>query len=184
MEREIKNLIIRAKQGDKEAFGRVYEELLAPIYRYIYFRVKDKDMADDITQEVFFKIYRSLDGFKVTDDSPLKFFYTVARNLLIDNYRKEIIQPIDPALVDEIYVNEAENNPEENFEQKDRAEALKDALSKITESESDILTLKFLQDFSNAEISQITGKSEEAVRQLQSRGLKSLREILKKNDFI
>ncbi|MFZ2038594.1 MAG: RNA polymerase sigma factor [Minisyncoccia bacterium] len=179
---EIKQLIIEAKAGDTRAFGQVYNEYLTPIYRYIYFRVGDKSLADDLTQEVFLKIFVSLDNLKISENSPLTYFYTVARNLLIDNYRKKKI----PTMDDE----EAENrlveisNPENQAITIENSDRLSEALQEIPENEADVLVLKFIDDYPNREISKIMGKSEEAIRQLQSRGLKSLRKIISQKDFI
>jgi len=178
---EIKQLITRAKAGDNEAFGLIYNEYLTPIYRYIYFRIGDKALADDLTQDVFIKVFSSLDRIVISDKSLLTYFYTIARNLLIDNYRKKKI----PTIAEEDAENKLieEGNPEKQTILLEDIKILKDALQKISENEADVLILKFIDDYSNKEIGQIIGKSEEAVRQLQSRGLKSLRQFINKKDF-
>ncbi len=176
IEVEIKDLIVKAQNGDKEAFGQIYEVYLTPIYRYFYFRTSDADLANDLTQDVFIKIFNSLDTYKITDRNPLTYFYTIARNLLIDNYRRKKI----PTIADEAAENLLVENetPKTIAEQKDQISELKQALNQLSENEADALILKYLDDKSNLEISKIMGKSEEAVRQLQSRGIKNLRQII------
>ena len=178
---EIRKLILKAKEGDDEAFGQVFEEYFTPIYRYLYFRLGDKTLADDLTQDVFLKVFESLESLVVSDKSPLTYFYTVARNLLIDNYRKKKIPTID----EDEAVNKLveEDNPEKQAILGDDIKKLKDDLQKISPAEADALILKFIDNYSNKEIGQIMGKSEEAVRQLQSRGLKSLRGFISQEDL-
>lgn len=177
----IKDLIIRAKQGDTEAFGLVYSEYLTPIYRYFYFRVGDKDLANDLAQDVFLKVFDSLDRVVITDKSPLTYFYTVARNLLIDTYRKKKIPTMDGEQAENFLVDH--DNPEKQTVLKDDTERLMEAIQQISEGEADALVLRFIDNHSNQEIGQIMGKSEENVRQLQSRGLKSLRKFISQEDF-
>lgn len=178
---EIRKLILKAKEGDNEAFGQVFEEYFTSIYRYLYFRLGDKTLADDLTQDVFLKVFESLESLVVSDKSPLTYFYTVARNLLIDNYRKKKISTID----EDEAINKLieEDNPEKQAILGDDIKKLKDALQKISPAEADALILKFIDNYSNKEIGQIMGKSEEAVRQLQSRGLKSLRGFISQEDL-
>ncbi len=178
---EIRKLILKAKEGDDEAFGQVFEEYFTPIYRYLYFRLGDKTLADDLTQDVFLKVFQSLESLVVSDKSPLTYFYTVARNLLIDNYRKKKIPTIDEdEAIDKLV---EEDNPETQAILGDDIKKLKDALQKISPAEADALILKFIDNYSNKEIGQIMGKSEEAIRQLQSRGLKSLRGFISQEDL-
>lgn len=181
MEEEIKQLIIQAKSGDTEAFGVVYNKYLTPIYRYIYLRVRDKDLADDLTQDVFIKVFNSLGTFTIRSGSPLSYFYTVARNVLIDNYRKKKNVLISEEELEGRMVDE--DTPEKQSIVKDTVNTLSKALETLSENESEAITLKFIENYSNKEIGEIMGKSEEAVRQLQSRGMKTLRTVLKKEDL-
>ncbi len=181
MEEEIKQLIIQAKSGDTEAFGVVYNKYLTPIYRYIYLRVRDKDLADDLTQDVFIKVFNSLGTFTIRNGSPLSYFYTVARNVLIDNYRKKKNVLISEEELEGRMVDE--DTPEKQSILKDTVNTLSKALETLSENESEAITLKFIENYSNKEIGEIMGKSEEAVRQLQSRGMKALRITLKKEDL-
>jgi RNA polymerase sigma-70 factor (ECF subfamily) len=176
---DLRHLIVASKEGDNLAFARIYQELLTPIYRYIYFRVSDESTAKDLTQDVFLKVFKSLQGY--SPDAVLSYFYTVARNVLIDWYRKKKIQTVDEGDFENILVEEG--NPEQVFLQKDDSEKLREAISKLSVNEAEVITLKFIAELSNKEISVLLSKTEESVRQLQSRGLRNLRKILNKKDF-
>jgi RNA polymerase sigma-70 factor (ECF subfamily) len=64
LQNDPKILMQLAKSGDTEAFSRLYELYFIPVFRYIYFRVKDKEEANDLTQIVFLKVFSSLPNFK------------------------------------------------------------------------------------------------------------------------
>jgi RNA polymerase sigma-70 factor (ECF subfamily) len=168
-------LIQKAKAGDSAAYGAIYELYLSPVYRYVFIRVREKTLAEDITQTVFLKVYEALARFEDTGKTPLAYFLTVARNTLIDHFRKR--REITPAS-DEFDFDLIEGNdptPLEESELREARELLYEALDKISEGERQVLTLKYLNSLSNKEIAELTGKTEENIRQLQSRGLKALR---------
>ena len=80
-----KILMELAKGGDSEAFGHIYHLYLTPVYRFIYFRLRNKEEAEDLTQTVFLKVYQSIHAFQVKNQSPLAYFLTIARNTVIDH---------------------------------------------------------------------------------------------------
>jgi RNA polymerase sigma-70 factor (ECF subfamily) len=175
MDSKIKEIFSRAQNGDQEAFRLIYDKYLTPIYRYIYFRVKDKNTADDLTQEVFVKAFDRINRIEAENNNPLTYFYTIARNLLIDNYRHKHIETIANEEA-EIYLIH-NDNPEKIYTENEDARQLMKALNKISDLEAEVIILKFLKNFDNSEIAKVLDKSEMAVRQLQSRGLKSLKKI-------
>ena len=82
-------LMDQAREGDQGAFSLLYEQYATPLYRYIYFRVTRKEDSEDILQTVFLKAYRALPKFRNQGKNPLSFFYTIARNAIIDYRRKK-----------------------------------------------------------------------------------------------
>jgi RNA polymerase sigma-70 factor, ECF subfamily len=182
---EPKQLLRDAKNGDAEAFGRLYTLYFTPVYRYVFLRVRDRALTEDITQTVFLKVYRSIDSFRVGSVSPLAFFFTVARNTIIDHWKKKQ-ETVFGDLSDETEAPfDAPDTREHRAADVDRALAtdrVRDALHALSVEQQEVLTLKFIAELSNPEIAETVGKSESAVRQLQSRGLRALRETLKRTD--
>jgi RNA polymerase sigma-70 factor (ECF subfamily) len=174
-----KELIRLAKAGDQEAFGKLYELYYTPVYRYIYLRTKSKSSAEDLTQTVFLKVYNSLAQMKVMSVSPLAYFFTVARNTIIDHWRKEGHGMV---YSDELLMSEETDLPDtsERAEAREARELIESALGILTEDQQEVIKLKFLSDLSNKDISIMLDKSEEAIRQLQSRALKLLRGYFKR----
>ncbi len=171
----MEQIINRAKQGDQEAFSTLYKEYVTPVYRYVYFRVRNQADAEDITQDVFIKTYQHLDRYSYMGTSPLAYLITIARNTLTDHWRKKKTFHLD----EDWAMNISDTvNLETAISRKYEAHHVQEKLKLIPEDQQNVIIMKFINDLSNKEIAQTLGKTEESVRQLQSRGLKSLRELL------
>lgn len=179
-EEEAGLLMQRAKDGDSSAFAKIYELYLVPVYRYIFLRTNDKTLAEDLAQTVFLKAFSNLQNFAKSERSPLGYFFTIARNTVIDYQRKKNFVPADEETFTDI---ESETlSPEQEFQILENKERVLEALSQLKDNYRDILILKYLNDFSNQEIAEMTGKSEDAIRQIQSRAIRKLHDILKNSN--
>ena len=183
LQNDPKILMQSAKSGDTEAFSQLYELYFTPVFRYIYFRVKNKEEANDLSQTVFFKVFRSLPNFQEKNKSPLAYFFTVARNTVIDYWRVKKISFNDSEGVLE-RIPDKTNNPLEFIERKEIGQTIRRAIKQLTDDQQEVITLKFINEMPNKEIAALLEKTEEAVRQLQCRALKALREILKNQELI
>ncbi|MBM3281213.1 MAG: sigma-70 family RNA polymerase sigma factor [Candidatus Harrisonbacteria bacterium] len=172
-----KELVRRARLGDKDAFAAIYEHNLPRIYRFIYFKTANRATAEEITQEVFLAALRAIpryhdEGFLVSS-----WLYEIARNKVIDFYRSKK----SDISIDE----ELEERPEltstdfvKTMETKIEADKLKNLLKKLPEDYQNIILLRFVEDLSNEEVAHSLGKSLGAVRVLQHRALKALRKLV------
>ncbi len=180
----LKVLMQLAKSGNTEAFGRLYEIYFVPVFRYIYYRIKNREETEDLVQTVFLKAYRSIPNFEEQNKSPLAYFFTIARNAVIDYWRaRKNNRSGDP---EQIFEQIADNrtNPTDAVEKEGVKKILHRAIAQLTEDQREVVTLKFINGMSNKEIAGLLEKTEEAVRQLQCRGLKTLRQILKKENIL
>ncbi len=168
---DIKVLLLRAKSGDKDAFGQAYQAYFAPIFRYLYFRLKDKQEAQDLTQTVFIKVFKNLDDYRI-QGQPLAYFFTVARNTLIDYQRKKKEVKIE----DEEKIEEVQNQ-EELMQSQFLWQKIMAVFPNLPEDQQEIMTLKFINHLSNQEISEITGKSLGNIRQIQCRAIAKIKEL-------
>lgn len=172
-------LMRQAKGGDREAFGELYKMYFTPVYRFIYFKVGTKEVAEDITQTVFLRIYEARDRFEErTRSSLLAYFFAIARNAVIDHWRKKKDALLEETFLDPSLVKDNAASPLEETEQRLTAQRMQGVLCKLTSDQQEVIALKFMQEFSNQEIAVFLGKSKEAVRQLQCRALKALRTSL------
>lgn len=164
-----------AKSGDNLAFEQIYELYLTPVYRYIYLRVSSIDLAEDLCQTVFLKAFAGLKNFEVTEREPLGYFFTIARNTIIDNSRKKNFLLAEDDFFDEVVDSKA--LPEQEFIDAEVRSYILEAVDRLDGDQRDVIIFKFLQEMDAKEIAKIMGKNPETVRQIQSRAIKKLRRI-------
>lgn len=175
MASELKKLIERAQLGNKDAFGRIYELFFSKIYRFIYFSLGDKELSEDLAQNTFLRCWRSLQSFSDTKGSFQAFLFTIARNILIDWYRKKkevsLEKVEDPASLENI---------ESEAVKKEEKEIVWNALLRLKEFEKQVVILRYFEELSFADIAKIVGKKETAVRVKLHRTLKKMKHYLEK----
>ena len=182
---ELRRLIEKAQKGDKSSFETLYSECYAPLYRYVYMKLGGRTPvrhdSEDIVQDAFLRAWSTLDRMDVNSGSPMAYLYTIARNLVIDKARKKK-EVLFPEGNEFDFISGDLQTPEEYAHQKEQGNILSDAMSLLSVEQREILVLRFMNGFSTDEIREITGKSAEAVRQLQSRALKALRYMFVKEE--
>jgi RNA polymerase sigma-70 factor (ECF subfamily) len=168
-------LINRAKECDSSAFARLYEHYYQDIYNYIYFRVPNIPVAEDLASEVFLNALDSIDSYTFRGFPFSSWLYRIARNLMVDYYRgqRESIElPLEEGSL------AVEGGPSDTLARKLTQQQLVRGLSHLTEDQQQVIILKFVDGLSNSEVGQVLGKSEGAVKSLQHRALNSLNRIL------
>lgn len=165
---------------DQEAFALLYDHYVKQIYRFVFFKVSNHEEAEDITAEVFLKIWHYINGgHKIESFSGL--LYKMARNSVIDLYRSKAKQP--ELLLDQNNQMDLSDRGGERQELADRVEVQQIIifLRRLKQEYQEVLTLRFIDDLPINEIAQVTGKSRVAVRVTLHRALKKLKEIMTAN---
>ena len=173
-------LIEKAQSGDKEAFGVIYSELYAPVFRYAYIRTRNNEHSEDIAAEVFLKFYSALDSYSSQKESPLPYLFTITRNLLINDGKKKKTELFEDGAEEQI-----RDTTRGQMDKSILDEDVKHIMSKMSElapDQREVIELKFLSELSSREIAELLSKSEANVRQLESRGLRRLRELCNETD--
>jgi RNA polymerase sigma-70 factor (ECF subfamily) len=174
------SLVSKARLGDRDAFGILYEKYTVPIYRFIYFKVSSKEEAEDITQVVFLKAWKSVERFKGKDTQLTSWLYSIARNCVIDHYRKKKdVLVEEPEIFNSLEAKEKTDTLSTSREAKEEVEKL---LEQLPDKQREILVLRFINEVSNKEIAKIYKMRQSAIRKIQSRALATLREITKDNE--
>jgi RNA polymerase sigma-70 factor, ECF subfamily len=163
-------LIQQAQSGDTGAFDTLYRALYAPLFRFVLMRVKDRELAEDVTQDTFVVFLAQIRTF--SRGAPLPYLHTVARNKIIDHYRKRQPDRDDEALW---ALADSGPTPEESARLGDEVGEVFAALRTLSPSESEVVKARYLDALTTAEVAELLGKSDESVRQLLSRGMRSLR---------
>jgi RNA polymerase sigma-70 factor (ECF subfamily) len=166
-------LVEKAAGGNLEAFGELYGIYLDPIYRYVFYQVKDKMTAEDVTEEVFVKAWKVIGSCKGKGKTFQAWLYRIAHNHLIDTLRSmQKTISIEKKNVAGI------SDPRLEVEAKLEHKELLEMISCLPENQKQVIILKFIEGMENREISTIMGKREGAIRVLQMRALSTLRQRL------
>lgn len=162
---------LKLRSGDSDAFVFFYDKYVDRIYRFVYMRVSDKTTAEDLTQDIFMKTWQHLVDKKHLQNFQA-FIFKVARNRVIDHYRKSSNQelPLDyvPEIID---TNDTESILDINIELQKATKELK----KLKPEYQEILLLRHVEDLSIDDISQIIQKDKNNVRVLLHRATKKLK---------
>jgi RNA polymerase sigma-70 factor (ECF subfamily) len=170
-------LLKRARICDEEALGILYDQYAPLIYSYLYRRVHDAQIAEDLTSEVFVRMLQAIQSQKLWHTSFRGWLYRIAHNLVVDHYRK---QPAALALaLDEELMADEEDLDSALAEQLSR-QRLQAAIGLLTSDQQQVLALRFGEQLPAREVAEIMGKSVGAVEALQHRALAALRRILQK----
>lgn len=167
-------LIERAKT-DQEAFGQLYELYYDRIYNYVYYRTGNAADAEDLTAKIFMRAMQHIERYVDRGVPFSAWLYRIAHNLVAnwhrDNARRQFISIDDVA-----QWRFAEDGPEFATQLMEDKEALLAAIRRLPADRQELLILKFVERLPNAEIGEIMGRSEGAVKSLYHRTLLALRE--------
>ncbi len=168
--------------NDPEAFGQLYDFYVKRIYRFVYFKVRRSEDAEDITADVFLKAWNFLQEKKeVKSFSGL--LYRIARNCVIDLYRRRANQP-EVITIDENGGEEEKREVGdqgifyEKLDAKLENENLLKVLKKLKQEYQEVITLKYIDELTIEEIAEIVGKSKLTVRVTIHRALKKIKELV------
>lgn len=169
----VRALVERASGGDVNAFGKLYDIYLDQIYRYVFYRAKDRMVAEDLSQQVFVKAWEAISKFEWRGKPFSAWLFRIAHNHLVDYYRSS---EKDARMQKQISVDI--DDPQQETEQKLMQEELLKAVAHLTLQQQEVIILKFVEGLENREIAEIMGKKEGAIRVMQMRALSALRQKL------
>lgn len=172
-------LIQNATKGDAASFGELYDLYMPRIYRFVFLRVHHKENAEDITHQVFVNAWQNMHRYEPRGFPFSSWLYRIASNAVIDHYRTAKAHPPLEAIPEELLAE-----PNEMGEALDTAidiGRVRVTLAKLEPDQQNVLLMKFVDDLSNKEIAEALGKTEGAVRVIQHRAIKKLRELSEPN---
>ena len=167
-------LVAKAKT-DADAFGELYDHYFGQIYRFVYSRLHDQEAAEDVTSEVFFKALRAIGRYKPSGHPFSAWLYQIAVNAINDHYRsRRPSQSLDAAVA----VADGQRPVAERVVDSSEAARVWSAIDDLPPQQRIALTLKLGEDMKLAQIGEIMGKSEGAVKLLVHRGMIGVRQRL------
>ena len=174
-----KLLLLRLKKKDPEAFAQLYDLYMTPIYRFIYFKVPSQQDAEDLTSEVFLKIWQYATQKDEEIENLRALLYRMARNLVIDFYRSRARQDW---VSDEEAASKIPDTHQQKLlaqiEAKTELESLEGVMRQMKDEYREVLLLRYIEELSIGEIADILQKTKGSVRVQLHRALKLSRELL------
>jgi RNA polymerase sigma-70 factor (ECF subfamily) len=174
-------LVERAQAGDAEAFGQIYDRYLDTVFRFIYFRVGNRQLAEDLTADTFLRALKRIGSFTWQGRDPGAWLVTIARNLVADHFKSGRYR-LEVTTGDVLDADREDRGPEGSPEAAvvDHITnvALLTAVKQLNPEQQECIVLRFLHGFSVAETAQAMGKNEGAIKALQYRAVRALARLL------
>lgn len=175
-------LLQRAQAGDRSAIEELFGREWRPIYGLVYRTVQNRSEAQDLTQEVFLRAFRSLDGFRDTGKPFHAYLTTIALNLLRDRWRTR--KPPSADLASMPPLPSGEPGPEGRALATADREVIHAALKSLAEDHQTVIRLRVLEARSSKEVAELMNRNPDAIRQLQRRALVALRATLREESLL
>ncbi len=169
------DILANASQGDKDAFGILYERYVERIFNYTYYRTGNLHDAEDLTARVF---QRAMNHIHTYTDRGVPFsawLYRIAHNL-VANWHRDRSRRQEIPIHDLPVLPSKGDYPESRLVHSQEQDSLLRLIRRLPPDRQQLLILKFVENLSNAEIGQIMGRSEGAVKSLYHRTLLALRD--------
>lgn len=170
-------LVARARKMDDEAWQIIFEQHYPRLYAYLYYRVGDADVAEDLCGEVFERAVKHIRRFKPRDGGLGGWLTRIAQNLARDYFRRSKAKPPDPLELNEAWIADSDD-PAWCVLSQESIQYLQQALNRLTPEQRDVILLRFIAQMRTSEVAHILKKSPGAVKALQHRALLSLRREL------
>jgi RNA polymerase sigma-70 factor (ECF subfamily) len=146
----------------RETFARLYDENMSKVYRYIYYKVNNQQLAEDLTSSVFEKALVNFSKYNSEKASFSTWIFAIARNTIVDHYRsqpKAQVVNIDEA----VEIPSRDPGPEAVTEDSEEKQLLRSCIARLPQDEQEIVRLKFAIEMTNRDIARATGLTESNV---------------------
>lgn len=168
-------ILASAITGDREAFGQLYEQYVGRIYNYIYYRTGNAHDAEDLTERVFIRALNHIRNYRMRGLPFSAWLYRIAHNL-VANWHRDNSRRQEVGLEESFTPSQTSPHPEFELMRIEEQESLLQFVRQLPADRQQVLILKFVDHLSNAEIGQVMGRTEGAVKSLYHRTLLTIRD--------
>ena len=177
-EAEIIILVEKSIAGDAESFGQLYDLYIDRIYRHLYYRVGNADVAEDLAAQVFLNAWRAVGRYRLTGRPFVVWLLSIAHNLLVDYYRAKR----ESTSIDDVIIPSSDADDPVSLAEKSFASAvMRQAIRKLKRDQQVVVVMRYIDGMEYPEIAAVLSKSEGAVRVILHRALVALRGIMGKD---
>ncbi len=177
-ETAIKLIAVKASRNDPDAFTYLYRLYFSQVFTFINFRISNREDAEDLANTVFEKALGAIDRYRPKPAQFSTWLYTIAKNCIIDYYRKRRLPVDDEAEAAALPMNDPTSDPEAQVLLEECKRTLREALKELTTDQREVIECRFFFELSIIETALLMGKTEGAVKALQFRALDNLHQLL------
>jgi len=178
---EEKQLIEQAQNGSKEAFAQLYREYVQQIHRYIYYRTRDQQLAEDLTADVFTKVIEGLPSYVDKGKPFISWIYRIAHARVVDHYRRQDRRPT-ATNVDDANLS-ITPDMDADLVKSHASAALMKGIESLTADQQQVIILRFIEGLPIEAVAEQLGKKGNAIKALQFRAVRSLASHLERSGF-
>jgi RNA polymerase sigma-70 factor, ECF subfamily len=168
---DLAELVAKAKEGNRGAFSILIDRFHGDIFRMVFFRIRSRMDAEDVTQDIFLQAYKNIVQLKTVAHFK-SWIYSIALNRIRDFYRKKKIRSLVGLFSDsekdgDDYgpdIEQAHDDPLHSTIQKDFYRQLNEVMGKLSRMEKEVFRLRYLDDLGIKEIAQTLSKSESTIK--------------------
>ena len=176
---DINHLVRKAQKGDSASFAGLYEHFYDKIFRYVLFKSGSVADAEDITEEVFLRMLKSIRSFEWKGYPFSSWLFRIAHNLIVDHFRRKDRQKTSPLESVSGTIGAITYDVDSYLDTELSMAQVSEAMTGLTDLQREVLSLRFSGGLSVRETAEAVGKNENAVKALQHAGVKKLRRLLK-----
>lgn len=174
-------LIAKAASGDREAFGRLYEEHSVRVFRHAYFLTGDVNLAEDLTAQTFLKALEAIGRYEDRGVPFIAWLLRITVNLAI-NHKKALKNGFHAQLPEQLEDDDALGSPEASCTLKSEGERVWAKVKELPPEQRQVIVMRFMEDLPYSEVACVLGKSIGAVRVIQFRALHNLRGLMRQDE--
>lgn len=175
---EERTILQKVCKGDIEAFEKLYDFYVSNLFRFVFLKISNKEIAEEIVSDVFIKFWQYIQTTTVKQKTAKPILYKIARNLIIDFYRKKELatEGFTPEMLDQIEDTQVDFlktmiNAEEVAE-------VMQILGELKDEYQEVILLRFVEDLTIEEIAKVMSKKNSTIRVLLHRATKALRQAV------
>ncbi|MFW5696329.1 MAG: RNA polymerase sigma factor [Phototrophicaceae bacterium] len=175
------HLVQAAQRGDSAAFETLYRENVQRVFRYVYYRVNDRHLAEDLTGDVFTRALASISRYEDRGRPFIAWLYRIANGRVIDHYRRVGRRPREHNV--DLTPLPVQQDMDSALVRQQVARVLRAAIAELTAEQQQVIILRFIEDKRIDEAAAIMGKNPNAIKALQHRALRTLAARLQRAGF-
>ncbi len=178
---EEQQLIQQAQNGSQESFAELYRAYVQQIYRYIYFRTRNEQLAEDLTADVFTKVVEGLPRYIDKGKPFIAWLYRIAHARVVDHYRRQDRRPTATNVEDA----NLSITPDLDVDlvKEHASQALLQGIDSLTVDQQQVIILRFIEGLPIEAVAEQLGKKGNAIKALQFRAVRSLASYLERSGF-